>query len=58
MNPPRRIVTQNYYYVPTPERGNEENLVDDYRKYKYSSAGFHELEDYQGYEVDHYLKVM
>ena len=33
------------------------NLVEDFREYKYSSAGFYELENYSGYMIDHYLEV-
>lgn len=45
----------NYIHF-NPVRGKW-NLVDDYRNYKYSSAGFYELEDYQGFKITHYLDL-
>jgi putative transposase len=53
-----KFLVQKINYIHKNPVAKKWNLVDDYRKYKYSSAGYYELEDYQGYEVEHYLKVV
>jgi REP element-mobilizing transposase RayT len=45
----------NYMHL-NPVRGKWK-LTDDYRKFHYSSAGFYELEEYEGYQITHYMEI-
>ena len=53
-----KFLVQKINYIHKNPITKKWNLADDYRNYKYSSAGFYELEKYQGYEIEHYLKVL
>lgn len=50
------IVQKLNYIHANPVRGKW-NLVEDYRYYKHSSAGFYETEDSIGYKVTHYKEL-
>ena len=53
----KEFMVQKINYIHTnPVRGKW-NLIEDYRYYQYSSAGFYELENYSGYEVIHYSDI-
>jgi len=45
----------NYIHF-NPVRGKWK-LVEDYRNYDYSSAGFYELENFNGYKITHYAEL-
>lgn len=52
-----KFLIQKLNYIHTnPVRGKW-NLVEDFRYFEHSSAGFYETNDYKGYEVTHYLKL-
>ena len=53
-----KFLVQKINYIHKNPITKKWNLADDYRNYKYLSAGFYELEKYQGYEIEHYLKVL
>lgn len=53
-----KYLLQKINYIHKNPVAKKWNLVEDYRKYKYSSAGFYELENCSGYEVEHYLLVL
>jgi len=50
----RKFLVQKIKYIHTNPVLKKWNLVDDYRNYPHSSAGFYELEDYEGYPVTHF----
>jgi REP element-mobilizing transposase RayT len=52
-----KFLIQKINYIHVNPIAKKWNLVEDFREYKYSSAGFYELENYSGYMVDHYLEV-
>ncbi len=47
------LIQKLNYIHGNPIRGKW-NLIEDYRYYQYSSAGFYELENFNGYEITHY----
>ena len=49
-----KFLVQKINYIHTNPVMKKWNLVEDYRKYQHSSAGFYELEDYKGYPVTHF----
>lgn len=52
-----KLLVQKLNYMHfNPVRGKWK-LVEDYRKYPYSSAGFYEIEGYGGYRITHYLEL-
>jgi putative transposase len=53
-----KFLTQKINYIHTNPVSKKWNLVDDFREYKYSSAGFYELENFAGYKIYHYLEVL
>jgi len=50
----RKFLVQKINYIHTNPVLKKWNLVEDYRNYQHSSAGFYELEDYNGYPVTHF----
>ncbi len=51
------FIIQKLNYIHTnPVRGKW-NLTDDYRKYAFSSAGFYELDNFDGYKITHYAEA-
>lgn len=50
----RKFLVQKINYIHTNPVLKKWNLIEDYRKYLHSSAGFYELEDYNGYPVTHF----
>jgi len=50
------IVQKLNYIHQNPVRGKWK-LVDDYREYIHSSAGFYESDNYNGYKVTHYMDL-
>jgi REP element-mobilizing transposase RayT len=53
-----RFILQKINYIHRNPVSKKWMLINDYRKYKYSSAGFYEgVLDYKGYPVTHYLDV-
>lgn len=54
-----KFIGQKINYIHANPVSKKWKLVDDYRKYQFSSAGFYEGDDgYKGYPVTHYLKVL
>ncbi len=54
-----KFIGQKINYIHANPVSKKWKLVDDYRKYPYSSAGFYENDsEYKGYAVTHYLKVL
>lgn len=53
----RKFLTQKLNYIHFNPVAKKWNLVEDYRLYKHSSAGFYEVEDYKGYKITHYLEI-
>jgi REP element-mobilizing transposase RayT len=55
----KKLIAQKINYIHGNPVRKKWNLVEDYRKYEYSSAGFYDGdEDYRGYPVTHYLEVI
>ncbi len=53
----QKFMVQKLNYIhQNPVRGKWK-LVDDYRKYEHSSAGFYESDNYNGYKVTHYMEL-
>ena len=52
-----RFLSQKLDYIHSNPIRGKWKLVDDYRRYKYSSAGFYETEDYKGYLITHYMEL-
>lgn len=53
----QKFMVQKLNYIhQNPVRGKWK-LVNDYREYEHSSAGFYELDNYSGYKVTHYLEL-
>ncbi len=50
------IVQKLNYIHQNPVRGKWK-LVDDYKEYEHSSAGFYESDNYNGYKVTHYMEL-
>jgi putative transposase len=50
------IIQKLNYIHANPVRGKW-NLAEDYTKYPYSSAGFYELDDFDGYKITHYAEA-
>ncbi|MBI5404470.1 MAG: hypothetical protein HY959_13865 [Ignavibacteriae bacterium] len=50
----RKFLVQKINYIHMNPVVPKWNLVDDYRYYPHSSAGFYELENYNGYPVTHF----
>jgi REP element-mobilizing transposase RayT len=54
-----KFIGQKINYIHANPVNKKWKLVDDYRKYQHSSAGFYEDDEgYKGYAVTHYLKVL
>jgi REP element-mobilizing transposase RayT len=52
-----KFLLQKINYIHNNPVSKKWNLVEDYRQYPFSSAGYYELGEVNGYEVTHYLEI-
>jgi REP element-mobilizing transposase RayT len=52
-----KFLVQKLNYIHANPISGKWDLVNDYRKYPYSSAGFYEIENYNGYMPTHYKDI-